>query len=64
MNWIKNLLKDAILVSTNVIRLYSCIAHVAGLKALKNALELREDKSVPTEKLLRMADFVLKNNIF
>ena len=44
--------------------LYSCIPHVAGLKTLKNALQAWENKSIPTEKLLKMAEFVLKTNAF
>ena len=47
---IQNIPKDAILVSADLIGLYPCITHVAGLKALKNALDARENKSIPTEK--------------
>ena len=61
---IKNILKDDILVTTNVIGLYPCIPHVAGLKVLENALDARENKSVPTENILKMVEFVLKNNVF
>ena len=58
INRIKSIPKDAIFVTTDVIRLHPCIPHVAGLKALKNALDARKNKSIPTEKL------VLKNNVF
>ena len=34
------------------------------MKALKSALEKREQKHIPTEKLINMAEFVLKNNFF
>ena len=34
------------------------------MKALKNALDARENKSIPTENLLKLAEFVLKNNVF
>ena len=61
---IKNIPRDAILIYVDVIGLYPCIPHVAGLKALKNALDARKNKSIPTENLLKMAEFVLKNNIF
>ena len=47
-----------------MIGLYSCIPHVAGLKTLKNALQAWENKSIPAEKLLKMAEFVLKTNAF
>ena len=30
--------------------LHPCIAHVAGLKAVKNPLDVRENKSIQTEK--------------
>ena len=40
------------------------ISHKAGLKAVKNALEKREQKHIPTEKLINMAEFVLKDNFF
>ena len=35
-----------------------------GLKALKQALDKREQKKIPTEDLLNMAEFVLKSNFF
>ena len=35
-----------------------------GLRALKDALDKREQKKIPTEDLLQMAEFVLKNNVF
>ena len=43
---------------------YHSIPHKAGLKALKNALDKRKQKHIPTEKLINMAEFVLKNNFF
>ena len=61
---IKNIPKDAILVTADLIGLYPCILHVAGLKALKNALDARENKSIPTENLLNIAESVLKNDVF
>ena len=51
-------------VIADVIGLYACIPHVAGLKALKNVLDARENKSILTEKLLKLAGFVLKNIVF
>ena len=35
-----------------------------GLKALKEALEKRYMKKIPTEGLVKMAEFTLNNNIF
>ena len=47
-----------------MIGLYPCILHIAGLKVPKNALDAKENKSIPTENLLKMAELVLKNNVF
>ena len=44
--------------------LYSCIPNVARLKALKNNLHARENKSIPTKKRLKITESVLKNNVF
>ena len=46
-----------------MIGLYPCITHVVGLKTLKNALDARENKSIPTEKLLKMTELVLKHSV-
>ena len=35
-----------------------------GLRALREALNKRDEKTIPTEELLKMAEFVLKNNYF
>ena len=44
--------------------LYSSIPHEAELKALKDALDKTENKSVRTEDLIEMARFVLQNEYF
>ena len=61
---IKNLRvpKDAFLVTTDVVGLYPNIPHGAGLKLLKEALNRRREKKISTEDLVKMAEFVLKNN--
>ena len=56
--------KNAILVTADVVGLYLNIHHQAGLKALLEALEKRDIKKIPTEDLVKMAEFVLNNNIF
>ena len=56
--------ESAILVTMDVEALYPSIPHDAGLQALAEKLEEREAKTVPTEDLVEMADFVLKNNFF
>ena len=45
-------------------RLYPNIPHQAGFKALKEALEKRDVKKVPAEDLVKIAEFVLSDNIF
>ena len=55
--------EDAFLV-TAVVGLYPNIPHKAGLKSLKEALDRRREKKTSTEDLVRMAEFVLKNNYF
>ena len=54
----------AILVTSDAVVLYPSIPHDAGLKALKDALDNRESKSISTEDLIKMVRFVLQNNYF
>ena len=54
----------AILVTSDVVALNPSIPHEAGLKALKDALDNRENRSISTEDLIKMACFVLQNNYF
>ena len=44
--------------------LYPSIPHEAELQALEEALENRNHKQIYTDKLVKMAQFVLKNNFF
>ena len=60
---ISTLPENTILVTADVVGLYPSILHQAGLNALKEALENRFFK-IPTENLIKMAEFVLKNNLF
>ena len=54
----------SLLVTVDVVGLYPNIPHDLGLKALREALAKRENKSVATDELVKMAEFVLKNNYF
>ena len=54
----------AILVTADVIRLYPSISHRAGLEALRKILSEKDASKVPTENIVLMAEFVLKNNFF
>ena len=61
---IENIPEGSILVTADVVGLYPSIPHEAGLNALRETLESRENKFIKTEDLIKMARFVLKNNIF
>ena len=54
----------ALLVAADVVELYTSIAHEEGLKALRNALENRNHKEIPDGNLIKMTEFVLKQNYF
>ena len=60
---IKDVLKDAIMVTADVVSLYSSIPHV-WLEALRRTFDGRVNKKIDTENLIKMVDFVLKNNYF
>ena len=64
INKVKNIdiPKDALPVTAAVEVLYPSIPHELRLKALRDALENRNYKEIPTENLIKMAEFVLKNN--
>ena len=64
---LKNLKKvpdNAILVTADVVVLYPSIPHNEHLEVLKKQLDNFYEKSIPTEDLVKMAEFVLKNNYF
>ena len=49
-------------MTSDVVGLYPSIPHKAGLRALKKVLDRREEKKISTEDLIKMTEFVLKNN--
>ena len=55
---------NPLLVTADVVGLYPSIPHQAGLIALKEALDKRLLKKIPTDDLIKMAEFVLSNNFF
>ena len=60
---LKNLGKipeNVFLVTTDVVGLYPSIPH----DVLRKQLNAFDNKSIPTEGLVKMAEFVLKNNYF
>ena len=56
--------KGAILVTADVVGLYPSIPHDEGLKVLRNQYDQFIDKTAPTEDIIKMAEFVCKNNWF
>ena len=52
------------LVTADVVGLYPSIPHNEGLEVLKKQLDNFYEKSIPTEGLVKMAEFDLKNNNF
>ena len=61
---LKNIPDNAILVNADVAGLYPSIPHETRLKALKEVLDKREENKISTEDLVKMAEFVFKNNYF
>ena len=53
---------NAILVTADMVGPYASILHDSGLKALKNILDKRKNQNILTADLIKMTEFVLKNN--
>ena len=51
---------NAILVKADVVGLYPNIHHEFGLRALRETLDKQDKKSIPTEDLVKMEEFMLK----
>ena len=56
--------KEDILVTADVVGLYPSVSHSEGLEILKKQYENYPNNKVSTEYIFKMADFVLKNNLF
>ena len=52
------------LVSADVVGLYPTILHKEGTLALKSRLVEQTSSKIPTNDLVKLAEFVLKNNFF
>ena len=52
------------LVIADVVGLYPSIPYKAVLETLRRRLNEREMFEMPTENIVQMAEFILKNNIF
>ena len=64
INNLDSIPENAILVTADLLGLYPSKPHEVSLRALWEALHKRDEKIIPTEELLKMAEFVLKNNYF
>ena len=51
-------------MTPDVVGLYPNIPHKACLKLLKEALDRRREKKISKKDLVKMTEFVLKNNYF
>ena len=56
--------EGSILVTADVVGLYPSIPHKEGILALKSKLEKQTSSKVPTNDLVKLAEFVLKSNFF
>ena len=64
MKRVEGIPKGAILVTAEVVGLYPTISHDGGLQILRKQYNKFKDKMVPTDDIIKMADFVVKNNLF
>ena len=56
--------KGPILVTTDLVGLYPSIPHGEGLNVLRKQYDKFIDETVPTEDVIKMAELVIKNNLF
>lgn len=56
--------ENVIQVTADVVRLHPSIPNQSGQEAFRKALDKRKTNKVPTGKLVKMTEFVLKNNYF
>ena len=56
--------EGSFLVTADVVGLYPSIPHKEGILALKSKLEEQTSSKIPTNDLVKLAEFVLKNNFF
>ena len=62
LNQIRNIHENALLVSFDVVGLYPHIPHNQGVEVMRRFLDKREDQSVSSENLCKLANIVLKHN--
>ena len=54
--------EDSILPKADVVGLYPSIPHNAGVEVLKDALDCKQNKWIPTDTLVKTTELVLANN--
>ena len=64
LNQIGDIPGNALLVSFDVVGLYSHIPHEEGVEIIRRFLHRREDQLVSSESLCKLANIVLKHNYF
>ena len=62
INNLDSITENAILVTADVVGLYPSIQHEVDLRALREALDKRDEKAIITEEFLKWAEFVLESN--
>ena len=55
--------QDAIMVTVDVIGLYTSIPHDAGLEVLRKALDNREKKKISVDDLIKMTEICFKKQL-
>ena len=64
LNQIGDIPENALLVSFDVVGLYPHIPHDQVVEIMRRFLDKREDESVSSESLCKLANIVLKHNYF
>ena len=64
LNQLRDVLDKTLLITFDVVGLYSHMPHKEGLKTMKRYLDRREDQSVPSDSLYKLAKVILKHNYF
>ena len=55
---------NTLIVTWDVVSLFTNIKHTEGLRSLENKLEMRLTKKVPTDFIIKLMEVILKHNIF
>ena len=64
LDTMENIPDNAVLITIDVSALYTNINRIDAIEAVKKALEKNNDKSIPSDFILKLLDLILKYNIF